>query len=322
MKLLIAFFILCVGLLAYLISKQIHRIHRIFNSTLLSFYTPDNMFPSGNVSHEQIGMEHMKNSKLIIASLVRDVEERVPDMIRKCETTGSMFSDYVVLIVENDSKDRTRPLLLEWAKRNPKVHILGCGENVDRCKMEFPKTEDHFIDRKRIAKMVHLRNIYLKEIKEKYSHFDYVLMWDLDILGSLYLDGLADTMYHFATNPEASAICANGIYYVGPTNLYYDTYAHVNKGDKFEMKKKAKHDLLLRTGYLFRTRGDPLEEVNSCFSGATTYRTRELLDDSVFYDMTPKEEENLECEHVRLHAKLKGKIYMNPSNVHLIVQNL
>ena len=37
--------------------------------------------------------------------------------------------------------------------------------------------------------------------------------------------------------------------------------------------------------------------------------------------MTPEKQDNLECEHVRLHKKLNGEIYMNPSMINLVMLN-
>lgn len=314
--------------------KQLWRIHKIFNSSLLSFYTPTNIFPlnENNQKYDQKirdGYLYMKKKRLIITTLVRNVEDRIPDMIKKCEATGGLFEDYRILIVENNSNDKTRDLLIDWSKKNPKVIVLGCGyNNPQPCSISIAtvETKDHFIDRPRIEKMVYLRNIYLEEIKKntELNTFDFVLMWDLDILGSMYLDGIANTMYHFMKdeNLGVDAICSHGIVFAGAANLYYDTYAHVDKGKNFDFNSKFSHDISVRTTKMFDKRGDEPYEVNSCFSGATFYRMSALLKDQVFYDMTPSNENNLECEHVRLHQKLDGKILLNPSNIHLVLQNI
>ena len=62
-------------------------------------------------------------------------------------------------------------------------------------------------------------------------------------------------------------------------------------------------------------------DVDSCFSGFAIYRTEALLGEEVVYDMTPKEEGNIECEHVRFHRKLKGRKVVNPSMIHYILLN-
>src|SRR5579885_336563 len=76
----------------------------------------DPSFNKDSVSRsiENRGFTHMRKSKIIIAGLIRDKEYLVNDIKRKLEGLGSYFLDYRILIVENDSKDKTRELLLKW----------------------------------------------------------------------------------------------------------------------------------------------------------------------------------------------------------------
>jgi hypothetical protein len=66
-------------------------------------------------------------------------------------------------------------------------------------------------------------------------------------------------------------------------------------------------------------RGDEPFEVDSCFSGFAIYRTSSLLDPSVRYDMSGPD--NIECEHVRLNTKIKGKKIVNPSMINFVLLN-
>jgi hypothetical protein len=248
------------------------------------------------------------------------VGERIGEIKKKAEALGNLFKDYRILIVENDSSDGTRDKLLAWAAQNPKVTILGCGHNAPQCKIpKTPKTDGHGVDRPRIEKMVYLRNIYLQEIKERYADSDYVAVWDLDSIGSVYLDGVAHTMGLFGIDPEISVVCANGIYRWGSLTLFYDSYATVDKGEVFHIDMKTPHDI--RKGLLEHqhVRGDNPIEVESCFSGFAIYKTQDLLDKNVFYDMS--DETNLECEHTRLNKKIKGRKIINPSMINLILLN-
>lgn len=298
----------------------------MYNSSVLSFYTPDT-FPINNKDELEytinIGERHAKDCNVIITSLLRDVESRVPDIRKKVERVGNLFRDYRVFIVENDSSDKTRSLLLKWAAENPKVTILGCGYNALSCSLpKSPKTEGHYVDRQRIEKMTRLRNIYLDEIKRFCSlndGWDYVIMWDLDMLGSVYLDGIQHTMGFLKSHPDVNVVCSYGIYRWGTMVLFYDTYALLHLNEEFHIDMKTIHDIRKgwwETGY---QRGDTPFEVDSCFSGFAIYRTSSLLGDSVFYDMSPPG--NLECEHVRLNKKIKGKKVINPSMINFVLLN-
>ena len=331
-------FIIVLIILGFLIWQNHWKIQLMYNSSSVSAYTPDT-FPVAHHLKESYettteeGFETMKQKTIVICALVRDVENKMAAIERKAEKIGKSFYNYRILIVENDSSDKTRELLLNWAKRNPKVEILGCGLNAEKCSIKGAekKTEGHSVYRTRIEKMVYLRNIYLEWVqyyaKTKSpspvkgittKHFDYMAVWDLDTIGNVYIDGIANTIQQFKNNPDADAICAYGIYRFGPLEIYYDTYAHLTAADKFHIDSKTYHDVKTRFNVQHK-RGEDMVPVVSCFSGFTMYRVSSLMKPGVEYDMSPPE--NLECEHVRLHSKLSGKIFLNPSMINLVLLN-
>jgi hypothetical protein len=167
--------------------------------------------------------------------------------------------------------------------------------------------------------MVTLRNIYLDEIKRNYREWDYVAMWDLDAVGTVYLDGVCHTIGELDSHPDVDAVCAYGIYRWGVLTLFYDTYALLHKDEVFHIEMKTVHDIRKGLWEAKYARGEGMAEVDSCFSGFAIYRTEALLPDSVRYDMSPPG--NLECEHVRLNIKLKGRKMINPSMINFVLLN-
>jgi len=295
----------------------------MFNSTSVSLYTPDWFKTINKDSYKfkvKSGRLYAQNQKIVIAGLLRNCREKIPEIMKRAEALGQIFKDYRILIVENDSSDGTRRSLLQWANKNPKVTILGCGHNAQNCLLRLPPTDGHSVDRTRIEKMAYLRNIYLREIQTRFSDFDYLAVWDMDIIGSVYVDGVWNTMFYFKNNPNLTAMCAYGIYQWGPLRLYYDTYATLEEGDNFHIQNKFIHDLKKGIGMQFQ-RGDPPVSVLSCFSGFTIYRLSGVLHSK--YGTTPQDDPsgNLECEHVYLHRQLPGEIKMNPSMIHLVIFN-
>jgi len=302
----------------------------MYNSSLLSLYTPDS-FKISQLHKEEYdkytlkGMEIMEGKTVVICSLIRDVSERLPEIKKRSERLGGSFADYRIVLVENDSSDGTRKFLNEWRRENPKVIILGCGINADLDECHLPlakkKTEGHGVDRRRIEKMTHLRNIYLDFVKMHLSDFDFCVVWDMDIVGTIYIDGVANSIGHLfsKTSPayNADAICAYGIYRWGVLTLYYDTYAHIDEEDSFHIDLKTIHDIKKGMGKQYQI-GMPPQQVVSCFSGFTMYQMNSLCHKHVVYDMSPPS--NLECEHVRLHRKL-NRIYLNPSMIHFVLLN-
>jgi len=306
------------------------RVQIMYNSDLYSLYTPKNAFPvikEKEIEHEYLtnkGFEIAKRKSIVICGLLRDAENKIKEIKKKVESVGALFGNYIILIVENDSSDNTRDVLLKWSKENPRVTILGCGINVSKCSLPKAsrKTEGHHVDASRIEKMVRLRNIYLDYIKkhESLRDFDFMAVWDMDTVGSVYMDGVVNTVAQFSRLPNVDAICAYGIYRWGPFKVYYDTYAHIDEGDVFHIDLKSLHDA--KKGLLTRySRGEDPVKVVSCFSGFTMYKIPSIISNKIYYDMTPPSEANLECEHVRLHRKLSGQIYLNPSMINLVLLN-
>lgn len=64
------------------------------------------------------GEKEIADSRIVFAGLIRDGEKCVQYIRKRFEDLGKPFKDYHILIVENDSKDKTREKLLEWQKQN------------------------------------------------------------------------------------------------------------------------------------------------------------------------------------------------------------
>lgn len=329
------FFVVVMVLLACMVWKYSWKVQLMYNSMGTSMYTPDSFTTDVGRSDKlaekfAAGKRIAGEKSIIIAGLLRNSVGSIGSIRRKVERIGSAFKSYKVLIVENNSTDGTREELLKWAAVNKSVVILGCGVNAPSCSIKgaaAKATEGHSVYRSRIQKMVDLRNVYLDYIKNTPTlrNFDYTAVWDLDTVGMAYLDGIFDTIYQLSTGEHAdkSAVCAHGVYrWLGVLPIYYDTYAHLDNDGEFHIDNKLNHDINtgLKVG-LGHMRGQPLVPVQSCFSGFTIYRTNDLLPDTTRYTMTPEESTNLECEHVRLHQSLPGKMAMNPSMINLVLLN-
>ena len=268
------------------------------------------------------GAQVMKDSTVVVCGMLRDAEDNIPSIISRAEKILALFKDYRILIVENDSTDHTRTLLLEWARVNPRVTVLGCGVNSSECKLNLPKTVGHSVGFNRIKKMSVLRQNYLRYALKHYSSFDYLAVWDMDIIGNLYVDGIQNSL-GWMKEKNADGICAYGIYDWGIFTIYYDTYAHIDHTDRFDPDKKYLHDV--NKGLSVRyTLGDKPVSVRSCFSGFAIYNMHSLLESGAEY--TIPDEKDLKCEHTLFHEHFysggrEGKMFMNPSMIHHVILN-
>jgi hypothetical protein len=257
-----------------------------------------------------IGRDLMMRSKLVLAGLIRDAAQRVPEMIARLESIGRSFAEYQILIVENDSRDQTRERLVAWKQRNPRVHILGCTDETLDCVLNLPATRDHEPWRHRIAKMAYLRNMYLDYIHQHLRHYDYLMVMDFDIRGHFDLDGLTDSFFHLATFPDIQALGANGIRWIVNHWAYYDPFAYLDLTDPPEWRTlddKRSHDLTIFSRPAHSPR-DPVYPIQSGFAGAAIYRLSSLGQSRYDYSRT-----GYACEHVYFNRGFK--MYLNPAMI-------
>lgn len=277
---------------------------------LLFFSLVGALYPLSSTNSQ--GVEEMKRNKVVLCGCVKNVAHNMHHIEQTINELGNSFADYTCLLVENDSTDNSRALLLELAKRNPKVIVLGCGENEKKCTLNVEKKVHKGATRSRIHKMATVRNVYLNYIRERWEHFKdykYMCVWDADINGVLYKNGLQNTFKHFANNDKISAVCANGYYKVGPIPFYYDTFAHVPSGYQGDTTTTS-HRVRTYVDNAYFGKGK-LVDMDSCFSGFTVYRLQDAVGSR--YDYPHNENEVVKCEHTYFNKGLKGKVMMNPN---------
>ena len=287
-------------------------------------YTPKHLNCSFDAEHLQQGKEYFKKCKVVVCGLLRDKATRLKEghVQRIVNRVVGQFNDYRVLIVENDSVDGTRDVLLNWSKQDPKIKILGCGVNAAQCVLQLDKTRAHSTFAPRINKMVVLRNEYMNALQDDpdLQDADFVVVTDLDLHAGLYLDGIWSTGYHFSQHPDWSAICANGLDFktnwLGHDKMkYYDTYA-LRTEQGWNFRKRALDDMSV-IQYPLRCAVSP-QKIVSGFSGLTFYRMKEIKD--LRYHLMVDQYGECLCEHISLNLQLPN-MYIDPSNIFIIISN-
>ncbi len=313
-------FIILVVLVAFIEHIQRPKHYRLLDRYLAS--TLPNEIAVLDRRRVDDGYKAMKESTVVIAGLIRNGENHISHIKRQTEHLGSHFLDYRILVVENDSTDTTRQQLLAWHGTNPKVNILGCGVNSKDCILKLPPTIGHGPDYNRIIKMAYLRNIYLGYVREHYDSFDYLVVLDLDIIGTCYIDGIASSFASLEHHPEIDAISSNGRRLDVNTlaiGEYYDPFAHRSLGSKIDfdsLDEKLKWD---QDHCKFTPRIDGnLIRIASGFGGLTIYRLSSLLGCGARYAPPPRGK--LGCEHVPLNMSLE-RFYVNPGMLFMVVEN-
>ncbi len=298
-------------------------------------YSKNNFSCEGySPSEIEKGKEYLKTKKVAFCGLIRDGEERLPHVISKVERIAKYFKDWEVLIVENDSKDNTRRILLDWSNKTKKVSVLGCeGINLPECKLNMKRTIEHEITDYRITKMATLRNIYLNELRKR-DDIDLVIVWDFDLISEIDEKGLFETAYKLSTNNEINAVCANGIikhdalpFMTGetikkeigvPLYFYYDPFAYRELKDKITpLKTKPYYDIIYSNPEKCDD-GTLIKKVRSCFGGFTIYRKNALL--KSIYGTYKDANKSPICEHEFLNENIDG-VYHSKELLHLVYKN-
>jgi len=253
---------------------------------------------------------YFKDKKVIITGLVRNSGNKLYNSI--LFLYGQVlphFKDYEVLIYENDSKDKTREILLKQAQKDPKFKVM-CGKelkyNLDKCEMNLKDTGMRNVSSTRINKMAMLRNMYVDEIKkDKYKNIEYVIVYDFDLNPTITVDSIQSTSSYFHEYKQVDAICANTM---RKNEKYYDNYAY----QPFGKTNKYSYNYMNK----YKSGKNGLEKVNSCFNGLTIYRRLPFIN-SLYYTYKIKEDKTgVECEHVGFNNNLN--IYTNNEFIMII----
>lgn len=156
------------------------------------------------------------HQKVIICGVCKDEAKRLPYSLNIIQKIGALFSDYRVVIYENNSKDKTPHILHQFAQQNPQATVIS--ERLNLHDIIINRNKDGSIFRPEA--IAYARNKVLEEIDSpKYNGFEYVIWMDLDFVLEPDYQGIIET---FRSNQEWDAVFAYGI---DPAQTYWDWYA-------------------------------------------------------------------------------------------------
>ena len=259
----------------------------------------------------QRGYQKMKDISIVFTGLCIDIEAKFPSLKKRFEFLSGFYKDYKIVVFENDSKDNTRALLLEWQRENPNVYILPCPED-PYCKLKNKSAVTYgMFSPTRMEKMADFRNRLLQAIRERYREADCVCMMDLDLVGPISMDGVAHSFGLYDTWDSISGFGKSGLVTTGGIPIYYDYLAY--KDDRFDINKNIMDVVPIFLKCLKYTKGDMPFKVLSGFAGISFYKMH-VINAGVTY--TPKDGKYV-CEHIILHNNMIDmgfdRIYINPN---------
>jgi hypothetical protein len=264
------------------------------------------------------GMNIFKDKKIIITGLIHNAQSQIQPLQIWFDTISNLCLDCHIVMVENNSIDQTRYYCEEWQRTNPeKVHLV-CNKYA--CDKTWTIRDIKGGESDRIEKMAFLRNLYCEYIKENltFVNFDYVFVLDFDLRGTIFWDGIFDSIYYFSKDPRIDAIACNGM--VSGSLLYYDSFAFAR--DRSELRwtnhlDKQNHDEdVLRYVSEEYQNSQELDKLSSAFGGFCIYNYNSFILSEYGF-----EEKFYTCEHCVFHERMKN-FYLNPNMVFIIDENL
>jgi len=286
------------------------------------------------------GRSHFNGSKVLICGLAKNISKNIGTIKKHLEKIVSFFDgvSHKILIVENDSTDSSRSDLFDIKPLFDGVEG-GYSENfIVLCPGDLLSTSGVksfgkcIFDVKnicdtdnRIMKMIIIRNVYMKYIKQNFKEdeFDYCIILDIDLDFDFCEDSFLSCGHYFSssncgsTGSSIGAIGSNSLNYGGLLDsLYYDTYALTRKDSVFAFMH----------GF-FKTRAptgniqDDLYKVESCFAGMVIYKYSEIYGRRYFFERDYTSQYSALCEHKSLNRFVNGGIYINPRLVFWIRKN-
>ena len=129
-------------------------------------------------------MKPLKESSLIICSIVRNAAKGLKKNIPVINELCSRAKDYKIIIFENNSQDQTKTLLKEWQRIIGEGHLFVSMYDTNEASV-IPTakevTANPYFSEKRISKMVFLRNQYMNYVDNNGLTADYFIVVDLDV---------------------------------------------------------------------------------------------------------------------------------------------
>jgi hypothetical protein len=264
---------------------------------------------------------HLVNSSIAICGLARNCAHKLSSNIKFIETLKTYFKFLQVVVVENNSHDKTRTILNNWSISSSNVVILdGTTRSTISISDQPNSNVNPYYSHKRISYLATLRNQYLNYIKCDGRAYDYILVLDFDV-DKISLPGVLNS---FEQRDNWDVACAYG-YSISPRlqERIHDTYAMVLLGDENKPQQERPIKQLQRDVRLNKISGSFLP-IYSAFGGLSIYKAGLL--EGINYQVLKNDDPRVEvrCEHFSICHQLQQsgltRVMINP-RMHLSYEN-
>jgi len=258
------------------------------------------------------GISLANTYNIAICSIVRDCNKNLVRNIPVIEKIRSYFKSSIVIIFENDSKDKTKQTLNKWSENSSNIYVECKNFKTITIPDSTQNGVNKYFSNSRITKMANYRNMYLNKLEELNLDLDYVIVVDLDVT-KIHTQGI---FHSFGLVDQWDVVCANG-YSLSPKfkKRYHDTFALVELGNENipQTEETIKNNA---RKWVFTKNVQPLIPVYSAFGGLSIYRYDAIK--NLRYRTIKNEDPIVEvhCEHFSFCSDIRKKgfsrIFINP----------
>lgn len=262
----------------------------------------------------KIGKDRVKAKRLLVFGMIRDSGNALKRNISAIEVIGSYFVDYRVVILENNSKDNTKDVLLKWQQRNNKVTVsINDFDETKYKEIEVDANYFKYFQLNKLQKYFDYRNLLLEQISSLDFSSDFSLLVDLDVI-KIDVKGVITS---FGSEIEWDAVTANGYSY-SPSfkRRFHDTFALCEYGmeDKKQTLKMVRD---YRHIFAFLRKGQPFIRVFSSYGGIAIYKSIALKGIKYMPVINNYGQIQVRCEHFSLFKTMAergfDKVFINPN---------
>ena len=247
----------------------------------------------------------MGTNKVLIVGVVRNCAQYLSNQILILDNAFQRFSAIQWLLIESDSSDETREVLLDLKSKIPFFDFKTMGSLEPLMKS-------------RTQRIAYCRNQYLKHIREsqQYADVEYVVVADFDGVNSL----LSSQAVNSCWSHEGWSVCTanqEGPYYDiwalrhevwSPGDCWAQYHFLINHG----LPQDASRFAAVYSKMIKIPQNSTWLKVQSAFGGLAIYR-KSVLQEGAYIGLDKFGAEV--CEHVSLHDKIIRSgfdIYINP----------
>lgn len=272
------------------------------------------------IYHLEKAKQIMSGLNIIIYGTIRDIEKHFLNSFLNLDILTHYFHQIYIIILENDSKDNTRNLLLEWQQSkhpsNIKKHIFL----LDHLDEKYPL---------RAHRLAYCRNNILQHIAEINinNFYQYAFHCDLDDrFWSINFDSICNC-FQYDLNDWDMMSCINKNY------QYYDFWALRCENTWFDKNifscEANNIPYESKTGeFCSFLKENKLISVNSAFNGLGIYKLSAMKNCyySAEYNCNKCHNKNIGCiednDHIGLHKQMKEKSAKLFINTNLVITYL